>query len=93
MSQEIQSIPQNVGKSLNWLLTALTKIKGDGSCLFFTICCRATGSETAQLKFRNARYDYTAETNRYAGIKRSTTKDIDLELMATAKVLGIDIFV
>ena len=71
---------------------------------YLSLCYGATGWETAHLEVRKAICNHIAETNTYTGIRGSRyladtkmsslmTQDMDVELMAAAQVLGINIYV
>ena len=102
------NIPHSqIGEKLSTREPRVTKIKGDGNCLFRALCLAITGWETGHLKIRQLVCDHIQEVGPYSsrdssegpsylqesGMRKDTVFGTDVEIFSAAQVLSTDIYV
>ena len=102
------NIPHSqVGEKLGTREPRVTRIKGDGNCLFRGLSMAVTGWETGHLKIRQLVCDHINDIGPYnskdasdgpkylhqSGMHRDTVYGTDVEIFSAAQVLSTDIYV
>ena len=95
----------NVGEKILSRSPKVRSVKGDGNCFFRAIAVGTTGWEVGHLAIRRLVCDYIKSFGPYTRqcegkvylnqtkMKTDTTFATDVEIMAAAQVLGVDIYV